>query len=598
MTDYTAPVRDMRFVLEELCDLDGLARLPAFPDAARDTVAQILEEAGRFAAGAVAPLNRSGDIEGARLVDGVVRTPEGYAEAYRAFVEGGWNGMPFPAEIGGMGLPWAVATAMQEMIMAANLAWSTCPLLTFGAVEALMAHGSDALKETYLPKLVTGEWSGTMNLTEPQAGTDLALLRTRAVPEGDRYRITGTKIFITYGEHELADNIIHLVLARLPDAPPGVRGISLFLVPKYLVNPDGSRGERNDLRAVSLEHKMGLRGSPTCVMSYGDNGGAIGWLIGEEHQGLRCMFTMMNNARLNVGLQGVAIGDRAYQQALAYARQRVQSVPVSGGDKSVTIINHPDVRRMLMTMRAQTEASRALAYYANACLDRAHHDEDEGERRRWQVRTDLLTPIVKAWSTDLGVDSASIGIQVHGGMGFIEETGAAQHLRDIRIAPIYEGTNGIQANDLLGRKLLRDGGAGMIALVSEIAVTARNLRREAKGDGDLVSIAESLDRGRVDLERATAWLLDNSANDIDQKYAGAVPYLALAGTVAGGWQMARAALAARKRLDGGDGDRAFLTAKLATARFFADHILPRTAAYLPSITEGAASVLALAPEAY
>ncbi|MBM3558726.1 MAG: acyl-CoA dehydrogenase, partial [Alphaproteobacteria bacterium] len=352
MADYAAPVRDMRFVLEELCDLDGLARLPAFPDATRDTVAQILEEAGRFAAGAIAPLNRSGDVEGAKLVDGKVQTPAGYAEAYRAFVEGGWNGMPFPTGIGGMGLPWAVATAMQEMIMAANLSWSTCPLLTFGAVEALMAHGSDVLKETYLPKLVTGEWSGTMNLTEPQAGTDLALLRTRAVPEGDHYRITGTKIFITYGEHELADNIVHLVLARLPDAPPGVRGISLFLVPKYLVNANGSRGERNDLRAVSLEHKMGLRGSPTCVMSYGDNGGAIGWLIGEENQGLRCMFTMMNNARLNVGLQGVAIGDRAYQQALAYARQRVQSVPVSGGDRSVTIINHPDVRRMLMTVRA------------------------------------------------------------------------------------------------------------------------------------------------------------------------------------------------------------------------------------------------------
>ncbi len=590
MTDYNAPIKDMRFVFDELCDLEGLGGLPPFADVTPDLVDHILNESARFTAEVVAPLNHSGDQETSVLEGTQVRTPKGFKEAYAQFVEGGWNGTPFEPEHGGMGLPWTVTTALQEMWQSANLAWSLCPLLTIGAIEALIAHATPALRKSYLPKLVSGEWTGTMNLTEPQAGTDLSLLRSRAEREDGHYRITGQKIFITFGEQDYTDNIIHLVLARLPDAPPGVKGISLFLVPKFLVNDDGSLGGRNDVYAVSIEHKLGIHASPTCVMAYGDNGGAVGYLIGEEHDGLRCMFTMMNNARLNVGLQGVSIGERAYQQAVAYAKSRVQSAPVGGDGKSATIINHPDVRRMLMMMRAQVEAMRAISYYANAALDRSRHHGDEAVRRANSARMELLTPVVKAWCTDLGVDIASIGIQVHGGMGFIEETGAAQYLRDSRIAPIYEGANGIQGVDLLGRKLLRDGGGAMGDLLDEMEQIDAELL--ATRDADCAAIQKALAPGRAALRKASEWLLDPANNDIDAKFAGATPFLHLTGTVVAGWLMARAAVAAHRRAADG-GDRAFLEAKIVTARFYAEHVLPRAQALLPEITEGSGSVLAL-----
>lgn len=595
MSDYNAPVKDMRFIFEELCDLEGLSALPAFGDVTPDLVDHILNESARFTGEVVAPLNQTGDTQTSTLNDNEVRTPDGFKEAYASFVEGGWNGTPFEVEHGGMGLPWTITTALQEMWQSANLAWSLCPLLTIGAIEAVIAHATPELRRLYLPNLVSGEWTGTMNLTEPQAGTDLSLLRTRAVREDDHYRITGQKIFITYGEQDFTENIIHLVLARLPDAPPGVKGISLFLVPKFMVNDDGSLGDRNDVYAVNLEHKLGIHASPTCVMAYGDNGGAIGYLIGDEHDGLRCMFTMMNNARLNVGLQGVAVAERAYQQAVEYARSRVQSAPVSGGGESTTIIQHPDVRRMLMSMRAQTEASRAIAYYTNAALDRSRHHEDADVRRANHARMDLLTPVVKAWCTDLGVDIASTGVQIHGGMGFIEETGAAQYYRDSRIAPIYEGTNGIQAIDLLGRKLLRDNGRGMSDLLDEMEQIDAELA--ATNDADCAAILKSLAEARVTLRQASDWLLDPKNNDIDTKFAGATPFLHLTGTVVGGWLMARAALAAHRN-SSKDGDRAFLEAKIVTARFYADHILPRVHALLPQITEGSGSVLALAEDQF
>ena len=595
MTDYNAPVKDMRFIFDELCDLEGLGGLPSFADITPDLVDHILTESARFTAEVVAPLNHSGDRQTSVLDGNDVRTPDGFKEAYAKFVEGGWNGTPFEAEHGGMGLPWTVTTALQEMWQSANLAWSLCPLLTIGAIEAVIAHATPALREKFLPKLVSGEWSGTMNLTEPQAGTDLSLLRSRAEREDGHYRITGQKIFITFGEQDYTDNIIHLVLARLPDAPPGVKGISLFLVPKFLVNDDGSLGERNDVYAVNLEHKLGIHASPTCAMAYGDNGGALGYLIGEEHDGLRCMFTMMNNARLNVGLQGVSIGERAYQQAVEYARARVQSAPVSGGGESAAIINHPDVRRMLMMMRAQIEAMRAISYYANAALDRSRHHGDEDVRRANHARMDLLTPVVKAWCTDLGVDIASIGVQVHGGMGFIEETGAAQYLRDSRIAPIYEGTNGIQAIDLLGRKLLRDGGGAMGDLLDEMEQIDAELL--ATRDADCAAVQKSLAAGRAALRSASDWLLDPANNDIDAKFAGATPFLHLTGTVVGGWLMARSAVAAHRKLANG-GDRAFLEAKIVTARFYAEHVLPRVHALLPEITEGSGSVLALSEDQF
>jgi alkylation response protein AidB-like acyl-CoA dehydrogenase len=582
---YDAPLADMRFVLEEVAQLDEVARLPGFEAAAPDLAEAVLGEAARLAGGVLAPLNQPADRAGSVLENGVVRTPSGFGEAYARYRDGGWNGLASDPEYGGQGLPLALATPVFEMWNAACMSFALCPLLTVGAVELLQAHGSEAQKRLYLDKLVSGEWTGTMNLTEPQAGSDLGALQTRAVPArdprwGTHYRLTGQKIFITYGDHDLTPNIIHMVLARTPSAPPGSRGISLFLVPKFLPEADGAPGPRNDIRTLSLEHKLGIHASPTCVLAYGEAEGAVGWLIGEENRGLELMFTMMNHARLNIGVQGVAIAERAYQQARAFARERVQGRPVGAASASgkLPIIHHPDVRRMLLWMRAATEAMRALAYYAAAQIDRGRRDPDGAAAQR---RADLLIPVVKAWCTDLAVAVASTGIQVHGGMGYIEETGAAQHLRDARIAPIYEGTNGIQANDLVGRKLARDRGEAARELISEIWATAL----EAAGSPDfaLAEIGRALAGAIAPLETATAHLV---AAEPDEAAAGAAPYLTLFGTVAGGWLMARQALAAERRRSAAGSDQAFLDAKRATARFYAEHFLAPAPGCLAAITGG------------
>jgi alkylation response protein AidB-like acyl-CoA dehydrogenase len=589
MTDYSAPLRDMRFVLDELAGMGEIARLPGYEEATPDLVATVLEEAGKLASEVLAPLNQSGDREGVSLENGVVRTPKGFPEAYARFVEGGWGSLPFDPDYGGQGLPWTLAIAVQEMWNSANLSFALSPVLTQGAVELLQAHGTEAQKATYLPKLISGEWAGTMNLTEPQAGSDVGAIKTRAVPNGGHYLITGQKIFITWGEHDCTENIVHMVLARTPDAPPGTGGLSVFLVPKFLPGAQGGLGARNDLRCVSLEDKLGIHASPTCVMAYGDAGGAVGYLVGEENRGMACMFTMMNNARVLIGLEGLAVGERAYQAALAYARERIQSRPLGDRDhEPVPIIRHPDVRRMLMTMKALNEAMRALVYSAAAAIDTAKRHPDKGARARAQARIDLLTPIVKAWLSDTGCEVASLGVQVHGGMGYIEETGVAQYYRDVRIACIYEGTNGIQALDLLGRKLLRDEGAAAKALVAEMTATRRELDADALG--------AALRSGIAGLTEATDWLLETGAQDLERAAAGATPYLRLFGTVLGGWLLACAALAARRRLsDGGAAeDREFLEAKIATARFYADNVLPRASAEAAAVTRGAASTLALA----
>ena len=581
MSDYTAPLADMRFALDEIAGLGELEGL-GYDGAAPDLAGAVLEEVGKFAAEVLAPLNRSGDIERSVLENGVVRTPKGFKEAYARYVKGGWNGIAGPPEHGGQGLPQALATAITEMWTSANLSFALAPMLTIGAVELLTTHGSTEQKRLYLDKLVSGEWTGAMNLTEPQSGSDLGTLRTRAVRDGDRYRLTGQKIFITYGEHDWTPNILHLVLARLPDAPPGSRGISLFLAPKVLVNPDGSLGPRNDIRCVSLEHKLGIHASPTCVLAYGDNGGAVAELIGEENNGLAAMFTMMNNARLGVGLEGIAIAERAYQQARAYARQRVQGRLIEGaGANGAPILHHPDVRRMLLSMRSAIEAMRALAYYTAAAIDRAHRHPDAAIRDAQQRRVDLLIPVVKAWCTDLGFEIASTNIQIHGGMGFIEETGAAQHLRDARIPPIYEGTNGIQANDLVGRKLVRDKGAAVRELIGDMRATLGELAEAADAASGLESpLAAGIDA----LERASAGLVEGFERAPARALAGAVPYLRLFGLVAGGWLMTRGALAARRHLR--NGPSAFHRAKLDSARFYAEHFLALAPALLPAITGG------------
>lgn len=593
MTGYTAPLREMTFTLEAVAGLPEVA--PHFGDtAASDVIGPVLEEAGKLASEVLAPLNGPGDRAGTSLENGIVRTPNGFKEAYRTYVDGGWNGLPFDPEFGGQGLPWLVTTAVQEMWQSANLSWTLGPLLTMAAVEALQAHGTDEQKSLFLPKLVSGQWMGTMNLTEPQAGSDVGALRTRAVPSGDHYKITGQKIFITYGDHDWTENIVHLVLARLPDAPPGSKGISLFVVPKFLVRADGQIGPRNDLRVVSLEHKLGINASPTCVMAYGDGGGAIGYLVGEPNEGLACMFTMMNNARLQVGLQGVAIAERAYQQARDYARTRVQSREVGARNPDpVPIVRHPDVRRMLLMMRALTEASRALAYTAAASLDLAKRHPDDAERARHQARVDLLTPVVKAWSTDIGVEVASLGIQVHGGMGFIEETGAAQHYRDARITPIYEGTNGIQANDLVFRKLGRDDGAAAHEFLSEIAAFTSSLKLEPLRD-QLAAGHQALDQATRDVVH----LMAEKEGGMASAAAVAAPYLRLFGTVAGGYLMARAAVAATDRLRNDAGDSGFLAAKLTTARFYADHVLSHAPALAHTVRDGAVSVLGFSEDQF
>jgi len=596
MSSYAAPLKDMQFAIAEFAGLEGIAALPGCAEVTGELVGAVLTEAGKFAQGVLDPLNRSGDRQGAQWRAGVVTAPDGFAEAYRQFAAAGWNGLAAPTDYGGQGLPHCIALPLQEMWNSANMAFCLCPMLTSGVQEALTHHGSTDLVKTYMPKLVSGEWTGTMNLTEPQAGSDLAAVRTRAVAEGDHYRIQGTKIFITWGEHDMAENIVHLVLARLPDAPEGVKGISMFVVPKFLVNADGSLGARNDIRCVSIEHKLGIHGSPTCVLAYGDHGGAIGHLVGEPNRGLEYMFTMMNHARLGVGMEGVAIAERAYQHALAYARTRVQgrAIGQKSGDR-VTIIHHPDVRRMLMTMRAQTEAMRALGYLAAGELDRAKSHPDASVRARHQARLDLLTPVVKGWCTELAVEIASLGVQIHGGMGFIEETGAAQYLRDARITTIYEGTTGIQALDLIGRKVGAEHGATALALVAEM----RELDAALAGAGTFfeqmhTTLAQAVDA----LESATRWLVDHYHAEPEAAAAVAVPYLKLFGAVAGGWLMARAALAVAARRGTSDADRTFIDAKLATARFYIEHLLPPAAALSLTVTRGAASTLALDPEGF
>ena len=589
MAEYIPPLRDIRFVLEQLVDLDGLSKLEAYSHCDPGTVLGVIEEAGQFMAEVVGPLNQVGDTIGSTLDgEGNVTAPPGFKEAYQQYVQVGWGSVPFPAEFGGGGFPWLVAVVIQEMMASASLAFSTCPLLTQGAIDMLTLHGSSGQQVTYVEKMVSGEWAGTMNLTEPQAGSDLGAVRAKAVPADDgTWRITGQKTFITFGEHDLAGNIIHLVLARVPGAPPGTRGISCFIVPKYLVNDDGSLGARNDLRCVSIEHKLGIQASPTCVISYGDaGGGAVGYLIGEANQGMRYMFTMMNTARLSVGLQGLAITERAYQDALRYAQERRQGRAVGAlKGESSPIVDHPDVRRMLLTMKAYIEAMRALLYTNAVSIDLARHHPDQAEREARSELVDLLTPISKAWCTDLGVELASIGLQVHGGMGYVEETGVAQYLRDSRISPIYEGTNGIQAIDLVMRKVpMRDGG-----VVADLLAQMEALDPELAAAGpELAGIRSALADGIRVLREATGWLLSRGRAEPNDALAGATPYLRMSGLVVGGWLMARSALAASRLLRDADGsDAIFLREKIGTARFYAGQLLPQAAGLLPAVTAGA-----------
>ncbi|AKM31529.1 acyl-CoA dehydrogenase [Pandoraea faecigallinarum] len=586
---YQAPIKDMQFVMNELADLKSIAALPGYEDASPDVAQAVLEEAARFNQEVLAPLNVIGDQQPSTWKDGVVTTTPGFKEAFRQFSEAGWQGVQHPQAFGGQGLPKLVATPCTEMLNAANLSFALCPLLTDGAVEALLTAGTDEQRKLYVPKLLSGEWTGTMNLTEPQAGSDLAMVRTRAEREADgTYRLFGTKIFITFGEHDMAENIVHLVLARTPDAPPGVKGISLFIVPKFHVDAQGNLGARNDVHCVSIEHKLGIKASPTAVLQFGDHGGATGYLVGEENRGLEYMFIMMNAARFAVGMQGVAIAERSYQHAVAYARDRLQSRPVDGSSRdAVTIIHHPDVKRMLMTMRSLTEGARALAYVAAAQADIAHHAADADACKRAQAVYEFLVPIVKGWSTEMSLEVTSLGVQVHGGMGFIEETGAAQYYRDARILPIYEGTTAIQANDLIGRKTLRDRGAVANALCEQIAATERELR--AAG-GVATSVADRLAKGREALSIVVDYVVANTQDNANAVFAGSVPYLKLAGIVLGGWQMGRALLAAQALRDR---DPSFYDAKIGTARFFADHILTQAPGLAQAITEGADSALSL-----
>ena len=593
MSEYKAPLRDMHFVLQELAGLAEVAKLPGCEEINAELVDQILEESAKFASGVLSPLNKPADKEGSKWEKGRVTTPKGFKEAYRQFVEAGWNALQAPAEHGGQGLPKIVSTPVVEMWKSANLSFSLVTMLTAGAVEALILRGTDEQKKQYLPKMIAGGWTGTMNLTEPQAGSDLALVRTKAVREGDHYRVSGQKIFITYGEHDLAENIVHLVLARVEGAPEGVRGISLFLVPKFLVNADGSLGRRNEVQCASIEHKLGIHASPTAVLVYEN---AVGYLVGEENRGLEYMFIMMNLARFAVGMEGLAISERAYQQALAYAKERVQSRDVAGGGKAVTIIHHPDVRRMLMSMKSQTEAMRALAYVVAAAVDKSLRHPDKDERARNQAFVDLMIPIVKGWFTETGIEVASTGIQVHGGMGFIEETGAAQHLRDARITTIYEGTTGIQANDLIGRKVAREGGATAKEVIRVMRAVEAELGKAA-GE-DMATTREAFSAALTAAEECVSWMVITYGNDIKAAHAGAVPFLKLMGIVCGGWQMARAALVARQRLSEGKGDKSFYEAKIKTARFYADHVLTQAPGLRNAIVHGAAGVMALAEEQF
>jgi len=591
MTAYNAPLADMEFLIKDVFDLDSITALPGYEDATADMVEAILEEAGKFGRDVIAPLAKISDEQHCKFEDRSVTTPDGFKEAYAQFIEGGWNGVGGDPEFGGMGLPFVVSNAVSEIWNSGSVAFGLCPMLTIGAIEALMHHASDEQKATYLEKMVTGVWTGTMNLTESSAGSDLGAVRTKAEKQDDgTYLITGQKIFITFGEHDMAENIIHLVLARTPDAPAGARGISLFIVPKFMVNEDGSLGERNDAYAISIEHKMGIHGSPTAVMSFGDDGkGAVGYLVKEEGKGLACMFTMMNDARLNVGNEGFAAAERAYQGALEYARERVQSPLIGSGDKtSVSIDKHPDVRRMLLSMKAKTEAARAMSYFTARQQDIFTKSDSVDARKQADALIQLMTPIVKAWSTDIGIEVADTGIQVHGGAGFIEESGAPQWLRDVRITAIYEGTNGIQANDLIGRKIAMNDGAYVNAILPQIKADLKAL----KDAGDVFkSMAADIEVGLGNVEKSVTWLIESYKSNPQQAATGSVHFLKLAGNVFGAWLLAKSALIAQGKLDANEGDPIFMNAKINTARFFIDQILPTSSALKAIFTKGYQSVL-------
>ena len=593
---YVAPVKDMLFVMNELAGLADVVAYPAYAQAGVDVdlAPAILEESAKFNQDVVAPLNWPGDQNPSSCKEGVVTTTPGFKEAFEQFAAAGWQGVVHPAEFGGQGLPKLIAAACFEMVHSASLSFALCPMLTDGAIEALLTAASPEIQAQYVPNMISGEWTGSMCLTEPQAGSDLSMVRSKAVPESDgTYKIFGTKIYITYGEHDMAKNIVHLVLARTPDAPEGVKGISLFVVPKFLVNADGSLGERNDVHCVSIEHKLGIKASPTAVLQFGDHGGAIAYLVGEENRGLEYMFVMMNAARFAVGMQGIAVAERAYQKAVQYAKDRVQSRDLDGSAGPVAIIHQPDVKRMLMTMRSYTEACRALAYYAAAANDAQHASSDETERKSSQAIYEFLVPIVKGFSTEMSIEVASLGIQVHGGMGFIEETGAAQHYRDARILTIYEGTTAIQANDLLSRKTVRDGGATAKVLLQKMAETEKQLL--ASGSVDAQAVLKQLIIGRTAFEEALAYILANAKTDTKAVYAGSFAYLRLSGLVLGGWQMARSLLAAERLRDS---DPAFYHAKITTARFFAENLLPQASALATSIIESGHSTNALEVEQF
>ena len=593
MAEYIAPLKDMQFVLKHVVGLDQVNQLPGWEDVTDDVVDAILEEAGKLASEVLSPLNGSGDRTGSKWKDGAVTTPPGFKEAYWQYVNSGWGNILSPTKFGGQGLPHLVATPVEEMWGAANLAFKLCPMLTQGAIEAIEYVGPESLREKFLPNMVSGKWTGTMNLTEPQAGSDLSLVRTKATPQADgTYRLKGQKIFITYGEHDYTENIVHLVLARIDGAPEGVKGISLFAVPKFNVNPDGSVGSRNDVKCVSIEHKLGIHASPTAVMAYGERDGAVGYIVGEPHRGLEYMFIMMNAARLSVGLEGVAVAERAYQRALAWSRERLQGRVIGGtGAKTAPIVQHPDVKRMLLTMKATTEAARALAYWTSALLDRARQHADEAERRRCQALVDLMIPVVKGWSTENGIEVASLGIQVHGGMGFIEETGAAQHLRDARITTIYEGTTGIQANDLAGRKVGREQGRTAFLIIDDMEKLAREMA--APKNVHLSAIADRFSAAIGQLKESTQWIVETFPTNPAAIAAGSAYYLKLMGITLGGWMMARSAQIAARSLEAGEGDATFLRGKLLTARFYADHILPQSMSLAAVVMRGSDSVLAI-----
>ena len=594
---YTAPLKDMLFNIEHLARIDQIAQIPGFEDAGLETAQAVLEECAKLNQDVISPLNWEGDKNPSFHNGKGVTTTPGFKEAYKQFTQGGWQSLQHPAEFGGQGLPKTIGAACGEMLNSANMSFALCPMLTDGAIEALLTAGSDDMKAKYLEKLISGEWTGTMNLTEPQAGSDLAAVRTRAEPQPDgTYKVFGTKIYITYGEHDMAENIIHLVLARVQGAPEGVKGISLFVVPKFMVNADGSLGERNDVHCVSIEHKMGIKASPTAVLQFGDHGGGVGFLVGQENRGLEYMFIMMNAARYAVGVQGIAIAERAYQKAVQYARDRVQSRPVDGSLPGAgPIIHHPDVRRMLMTMRAYTEGCRSLAAVAAAAYDAAHHHPDSEVRKQNQSFYEFMVPLVKGYSTEMSLEVTSLGVQVHGGMGFIEETGAAQYYRDAKILTIYEGTTAIQANDLVGRKTSRDGGQTAKALAEQVAQTEAQLL--ASGHADAAAVAKRLKAAREAYVDVVNFVAGNTKAHPNDVFAGSVPYLMLSGNLMAGWQMGRALLVALSP-EAQAQDAAFMASKVTTARFYADHILSKVPGIRDSIVEGAGSVTALALDAF